>query len=286
VNLLYYWRSDNYRRDRSFGFGYHLNQNSATMTRAHVGGNVWAFTRQNRSGLHVLAACLVVKAVTANPPKYRYGAWRLWADLNTSRYFDVDHGPNAEPVIRSLAVRASGRYLAQSFQGHAAVRAINEADDQVLERFAERLPVIERVAIYPEDELEARLVLGEMATPHVRREDDASRNSRLTYLYESLTTTRARRHVEHLQDLYVGRCQVCCYDPRGRYGHPLCHGHHIQWLSRGGDDALENIVLICPNHHAAIHQDDAVFDYRRLTFEFANGLIEPLRLNDHLPRAA
>src|SRR5215831_10470997 len=24
--LLYYWRPDNYSRDRSFGFGYHLNQ--------------------------------------------------------------------------------------------------------------------------------------------------------------------------------------------------------------------------------------------------------------------
>jgi hypothetical protein len=28
VNVLYYWRPDNYLRDRRFGFGYHLNQNS------------------------------------------------------------------------------------------------------------------------------------------------------------------------------------------------------------------------------------------------------------------
>src|SRR3712207_8348770 len=37
----------------------------------------------------------------------------------------------------------------------------------------------------------------------------------------------------------------------------LCHGHHIQWLSQGGEDEIENMVLICPNHHTAVHQADA-----------------------------
>ena len=31
------------------------------------------------------------------------------------------------------------------------------------------------------------------------------------------------------------------------------NGARIQWLSRGGDDTLENLMLVCPNHHAAIH---------------------------------
>ena len=45
------------------------------------------------------------------------------------------------------------------------------------------------------------------------------------------------------------------------------------------------MVLICPNHHAAIHRDDAVFDYADMAFTFGNGLAESLQVNRHLPPA-
>ena len=113
--LLYYWRPDNYARDRAFGFGYHLNQNSPAMARALPGSSLWAFTRRRPDGLYVLAAELVVRAVTRNPPNYRYGAYRVWGDLERSRYFDVDRGPSAEPLIRAMDVRAGGPRLGQAF---------------------------------------------------------------------------------------------------------------------------------------------------------------------------
>jgi hypothetical protein len=84
--LLYYWRLDNYARDRRFGFGYHLNQNGAAMMSAGAGDSLWAFTRRGQDGLYVLAAELVVRAVTRNPPNYRYGRYRIW-------------GSRAEPVL-------------------------------------------------------------------------------------------------------------------------------------------------------------------------------------------
>jgi hypothetical protein len=31
-----------------------------------------------------------------------------------------------------------------------------------------------------------------------------------------------------------------------------------------------------------VHRDDAAFDYADLTFSYANGTVEPLRLNQHL----
>jgi len=92
--------------------------------------------------------------------------------------------------------------------------------------------------------------------------------------------------VEWLQQAYAGRCQICLFDPRARYGRRLCHGHHIQWLSRGGEDEIENMILVCPNHHTAVHHADAVFDYGDLGFRFANGLVERLQLNRHLQSAA
>jgi 5-methylcytosine-specific restriction enzyme A len=283
--LLYYWRPDNYARDERFGFGFHLNQNSPAMEAAGPGESLWAFTRLPRDSRYVLAAELVIRAVTRNPPNYRYGAWRIWGDLDRSRYFDAKACPRVDALIRSLGVKASASRLGQSFQGHAAVRRLDEAAHQVLAEHARELPVLAHAAIYPEDEFEARLVHEESVRQLIVREADAEHDLRLRYLYETVNVQRARRHVRQLQETYGGRCQLCLYDPEATYGHRTCHGHHIQWLSRGGDDELENMVLVCPNHHAAIHRDDAVFDYADLTFAFSNGLQETLVTNEHLPAA-
>lgn len=132
----------------------------------------------------------------------------------------------------------------------------------------------------------ARLVYGEVARSRVLREAPAAYGQRMEYLYASVNRFRARHNVEEWQSLYDGRCQLCLFDPRDQYGHRLCHGHHIQWLSRGGEDTLTNMVLICPNHHAAIHRDDAPFDYASLSFRFSVGRLELLQLNKHLPQAA
>ena len=115
-----------------------------------------------------------------------------------------------------------------------------------------------------------------------RASNSSSGQGLLEYLYASVDVQRARRNVERLHDLYGGRCQLCLFDPQDRYGHRLCHGHHVEWLSRGGADELENMVLLCPNHHAAVHRDDAPFDYGDAAFRFSVGRTESLLLNVHL----
>jgi 5-methylcytosine-specific restriction protein A len=285
VNVLYYWRPDNYQRDRRFGFGYHLNQNSPVLAGVTAGDTVWAFTR-DRIGRYVLAAGLVVRAVTRNSPRYRYGRYRVWGDLEHTRYFDVDAGAGAEELIRHLRIPARARLLAQSFQGHSAVRPIGVAEHELLLEFASELPVLERVNIYPEDEFEARLLLGSGAREMLLSEGRETYTARMRYLFETVDISRARKHVEWLQKEYAGQCQICRFDPRARYGRRLCHGHHIEWLSRGGDDAIENMVLICPNHHSAVHHADAVFDFAGLEFRFGNGVTERLQLTRHLKPAA
>jgi hypothetical protein len=284
--LLYYWRPDNYLRDRAFGFGYHLNQGSPALARLYPGDSLWAFTRRKRDRLYVIAAELVVRAVTRNPPNYRYGEYRVWGDLDQSRYFDIDVGPNAELLIRQLHVAAHAQFLAQSFQGHAAVREISNGDHQLLALFAQNLKTLDRVSLYPEDEFEARLIHGESALAHLVAEEPAEYTTRLEYLYKTVDIQHARRNIVELQELYGGRCQVCLFDPRERYDSSLCHGHHIQWLSRGGEDTLANMLLICPNHHAAVHRGDAPFDFQTLQFIFANGLVEKIQMNRHLQASA
>lgn len=73
---------------------------------------------------------------------------------------------------------------------------------------------------------------GEVARNFLARETPAVHERRLRYLYEVIDIRRARENVIRLQEMYRGRCQICLFDPISRYGHRLCHGHHIHWLSR------------------------------------------------------
>ena len=84
MTLLYYWRGDNYYRDLDMGVGYHLNQSNPLLHEIEVGDSLWAFTR-NRQNRFVLAAELIVRAKTINPPRFRYGRYRVWGDLKLSR---------------------------------------------------------------------------------------------------------------------------------------------------------------------------------------------------------
>lgn len=139
-----------------------------------------------------------------------------------------------------------------------------------------------RAVLLPEDKLEYVLLtqtytevdsLISTAQPGIAEE-------RREYLIKT-APARNRDLVNQLQQLYGGQCQICLWDPQQTYEKEICHGHHIQWVSRGGDDELQNMVLICPNHHAAIHRCDAPFDYSDYSFVFRRHR-ERLRDNKHL----
>jgi 5-methylcytosine-specific restriction enzyme A len=279
--LLYYWRRDNYRRDLDMGTGYHLNQANPLMHQIDLGDSLWAFTRAV-DGHYGLAAELVVRAKTLNHPNFRYGRYRVWGDLRNSRYFRVEGQPSVEQIIRSLSCKAEALILGRSFQGNAAVRLITFEDHHILTKAARDLPLEARARLIPEERLEAALLLGDQDAVEglVREEDYGIAWQRREYLFRQ-APVRNRQLVQELQTLYQGKCQICLWDPRDRYGESLCHGHHIHWLSRGGEDTRENMVLICPNHHSAIHGCDAHFDYRDMAFEFGSPR-EALRLNHHL----
>jgi hypothetical protein len=93
VHLLYFWRGENYRRDLDHGVGFHLNQSNPLLHQIGIGKSLWAFTRK-LDGRYALAAELVVSAKTLNPRGFRYGPYRVWGDLQRSRYFRVDGQPD------------------------------------------------------------------------------------------------------------------------------------------------------------------------------------------------
>jgi 5-methylcytosine-specific restriction enzyme A len=134
--LLFHWRGENYRGDRRNreAFTYNLNQNSSTMHRTEPGDTIWAFTRRE-DGVYVLAVRGVIEDLSMNEPGFHYGIYRVSLDPKQTIYFNVDAGPDVEPVIRSLSITTEARVLGNAFVGRAGVRKITEADNNKLEEF-------------------------------------------------------------------------------------------------------------------------------------------------------
>jgi hypothetical protein len=169
--------------------------------------------------------------------------------------------------------------LGRSFQGNAAVRPLNEDDHIQLLAYANALPLEARARLLPEEKLEALLLAGDQGAVAQLLQDEPAglAEERRRYLVQEVAH-RDRQLVDQLREIYSGECQICGWAPRDTYGAELCEAHHVRWLSRGGDDALANLVLVCPNHHRAIHGCDAPYDFERNAFAFGNFAERLIRL--------
>jgi hypothetical protein len=121
--------------------------------------------------------------------------------------------------------------------------------------------------------------LAEQPTPYVFGLEYSGEFAR--FLAEETRYRRNPALADTLKSYYRYRCQVCGHDFEPRYGHAIAEGHHIQYLSHGGLDVSENIVVLCPNHHRVVHAANAEFNRRELAYDFPNGLRERLMLPDH-----
>ena len=166
-------------------------------------------------------------------------------------------------------MKAKADVLGRSFQGKAAVRTLENVDHLRLLEYAKLLPLEPGARLLPEERLEALLLAGdEQAVARLVQDEPAGiAEERKRYLMTEVVR-RDRNLVEQLRDLYEGQCQICGWSPRKTYGTELCEAHHVRWLSRGGSDALTNLLLVCPNHHRAIHRCDAPFDFGLNAFVF------------------
>ena len=266
AHLLYYWRRDNYLKDLDLGVGFHLNQRSPKMCQILRGESLWAFTRA-ASGNYVLAAQLVCHQITRNPDTFRYGPHRVWGDLSVSRYFSIEKQKDITSLVRQfdLATGSPTTLLGRAFQGNAAVRTIIGSEHKMLLSWSKGLSLEPRAKLLSEDLLErGRMLLGERYVERLGENISIS-TARKDYLKHRAGTRRSHI-VRELKERYKGRCQLTGWDPRAEYGLDLCEAHHVHWLSRGGDDALHNLVLLSPNIHRLIHRVDAPFDFKEKCF--------------------
>ena len=105
--------------------------------------------------------------------------------------------------------------------------------------------------------------------------------------YEFKTKTTKFRKVNQdiinsLKQLYDCRCQLCGKTFGLEYGAKIAQAHHIDFFSKSLNNDSDNIIILCPNHHALIHNQNPVFDRRNKAFVFPNGCVEKLKLNKHL----
>lgn len=60
---------------------------------------------------------------------------------------------------------------------------------------------------------------------------------------------------EYAKRIAKGICQLCGEKAPFSYndGTPYLETHHINWLSEGGSDTIDNTAALCPNCHAKMH---------------------------------
>ncbi len=288
MDLLAYWRWDNYVSDLEDGAGFHFNSNQA---RLHdllaLGESLWIVTGRPGTGgrSYPLVGRLVLRAKTRNAPGYKYGRHRVWGDLDRSRYYSAE-GPDASTLLRTLRFESEVPIKAASIgQALQTLRGLTPDDTARLNAWARDLADEPRATRVPDEAaLERALVTGDEVW---RALPDGARELVSDHALHRITQAarRNRSLVEELRARYRGRCQLCAFDPQVVYGRGICEAHHLVYLSRGGDDALDNMILVCPNHHEAIHATSAVFDFEDLRYVFPGGRREPLVINEHL-RAA
>lgn len=80
---------------------------------------------------------------------------------------------------------------------------------------------------------------------------------------------------EYARRLASGNCDLCRSPApfRTRRNEEYLECHHVRWLSRGGEDAIENTVALCPNCHRRMHVLDDPRDVALLRRRISDRLV-------------
>ncbi len=255
MDLLAYWRLDNYKRDLDAGAGFNFNSSQSRLHSAiEIGERLWLVTKivtaPGRAEFRLVAK-LVVRSKTINPPDYKYGPFRVWGHLEQSRYFEARAQAEDDTFELLRLLPLESRSLAECTRTNLpqfiqTMRGLTPKASRLLETFCVQLPI----------ETRARMVADELRLEHaieggdreavesiIREEHVGASEKRREELLRSYT--RNRQLTARINDLYGGRCQLCGFDSPVVYNTPSAEAHHIVYRSRGGNDTLENLALVC-----------------------------------------
>ena len=86
----------------------------------------------------------------------------------------------------------------------------------------------------------------------------------------------------YLKKLYNFHCQICGESVGEIYGVKIVECHHINYFVQSLNNDIDNLLIVCPNHHRIIHAANPTFDRQQKIYIYPNGYAEGLKLNLHL----
>lgn len=85
-----------------------------------------------------------------------------------------------------------------------------------------------------------------------------------------------------LKKFYDYRCQLTGEKIGDQYNAHVVEAHHIVPFTESLNNDASNIIIVNPTFHRIIHKANPEFDNTTLSFKFPNGVVEKLKLTDHL----
>ena len=79
---------------------------------------------------------------------------------------------------------------------------------------------------------------------------DMKKTPALKKQFEVMRFLRDSGKVKKLKKLYCNKCQICEYTFEYEKGKFYSEVHHYNPLKASADDELDNMIVVCPNHHA------------------------------------
>ncbi|WP_439876886.1 HNH endonuclease (plasmid) [Bacillus mycoides] len=101
----------------------------------------------------------------------------------------------------------------------------------------------------------ARLVPKSTKDLKIRAEKASKGNQKSSRTITTTTYDRNQFISEYVKRLANGICQLCEKEApfKDTHGEPFLETHHVDWLSNGGEDTIENCAALCPNCHRKMH---------------------------------
>ena len=84
----------------------------------------------------------------------------------------------------------------------------------------------------------------------------------ISYKFNDIVLDADKKHVDEsllLRRLIAyrnGLCELCGHEApfKSKDGTPFLESHYVKWLSQGGSQTIDNMVVLCPNCHRRIHE--------------------------------
>ncbi len=128
-----------------------------------------------------------------------------------------------------------------------------------------KVPVLTETQARTIEELQAKIARG-LSTEELRARAKNAKKLPSVRAAQTSVFVRDAAVAEYARRLANGKCDLCGgpapFFNKQREAYLECH--HVIWLSRGGEDTIDNTVALCPNCHRKVHVVDAKKDMENL----------------------